>query len=110
MEQSIEVFVGIDVLKTRNSIAIADDGSDGEVRFLGEVDASPEAMRRVIQWIAAPACASALLLRSHRPAPARRSDARGDQNAAPAASALAGSPSLLAREDARDHRFSHRRR
>lgn len=42
-----EVFVGIDVAKARNAIAIADGGRGGEVRFLGEVDASEENMRRV---------------------------------------------------------------
>jgi len=53
VEHSTEVFVGMDVAKTRNAIAIADGERGGEVRFLGEVDASPEAMRRVVQWIAA---------------------------------------------------------
>jgi transposase len=53
MEQHTEVFVGIDVAKARNAIAIADGERGGEVRFLGEVDASKENMRRVIQRIAA---------------------------------------------------------
>jgi hypothetical protein len=35
-------FVGIDVAKLRNAIAIADSGREGEVRFFGEVDASDE--------------------------------------------------------------------
>ena len=48
-----EAFVGIDVAKLRNAIAIADAGREGEVRFLGEVDASDTSMRRVIQRIAA---------------------------------------------------------
>lgn len=53
MEHSTEVFVGMDVAKTRNAIAVADGERGGEVRFLGEVDASPEAMRRVVQRITA---------------------------------------------------------
>jgi transposase len=53
VEHSTEVFVGMDVAKTRNAIAVADGERGGEVRFLGEVDASPEAMRRVVQRIAA---------------------------------------------------------
>ncbi|UZW57800.1 IS110 family transposase [Sphingobium sp. JS3065] len=53
MEHSTEVFVGMDVAKTRNAIAVADGERGGEVRFLGEVDASLEAMRRVVQRIAA---------------------------------------------------------
>lgn len=41
-----EAFVGIDVAKLRNAIAIADAGREGEVRFFGEVNASDESMRR----------------------------------------------------------------
>lgn len=48
-----EAFVGIDVAKSRNAIAIADAGREGEVRFFGEVDASDTSMRRVIQRTAA---------------------------------------------------------
>jgi len=47
-----EAFVGIDVAKLRNAVAIADAGRDGEVRFFGEVDASVSSMRRAIQRIA----------------------------------------------------------
>lgn len=53
MEQYTEVFVGIDVAKLRNAIAVADGERGGEVRFLGEVDATDDSMRRVIQKIAA---------------------------------------------------------
>lgn len=53
MDHHAEVFVGIDVAKSRNAIAIADGERGGEVRFMGEVDASPEVMRRVVQRIAA---------------------------------------------------------
>ncbi len=45
-------FVGIDVAKSRNAIAVADAGRDGEVRFFGEVDASQASMRRVVQRLA----------------------------------------------------------
>jgi transposase len=47
-----EAFVGIDVAKLRNAIAIADAGRDGEVRFFGEVDAAASSMRQVIRRIA----------------------------------------------------------
>ncbi|MGY3698729.1 hypothetical protein ACVIGA_008871 [Bradyrhizobium sp. USDA 3240] len=43
-----EAFVGIDVAKLRNAVAIADAGREGEVRFFGEVDASATNMRRVL--------------------------------------------------------------
>ncbi|GGZ15009.1 hypothetical protein GCM10011614_32380 [Novosphingobium colocasiae] len=51
MGHHTEVFVGIDVAKSRNAIAIADCEREGEVRFFGEVDAAPDAMRRVVQRI-----------------------------------------------------------
>ena len=47
-----EAFVGIDVAKLRNAVAIAEAGREGEVRFFGEVDASAVNMRRVIVRIA----------------------------------------------------------
>jgi transposase len=53
LEHSTEVFVGIDVAKARNAIAIADGERGGEIRYLGEVEASTESMRRVIKRIAA---------------------------------------------------------
>jgi transposase len=48
-----EAFVGIDVAKLKNAIAIAQSGRDGEVRYFGEVEASDASMRRIIQRIAA---------------------------------------------------------
>ena len=53
MEQSIEIFVGIDVSKARNAIAVASGGRNGEVRFVGEVDSSADSMRRLIKRITA---------------------------------------------------------
>jgi transposase len=53
MEQSTEIFVGIDVSKARNAAAVASDGRSGEVRFVGEVDSSVESMRRLIERITA---------------------------------------------------------
>jgi transposase len=43
-----EAFVGIDAAKMRNAVAIADAGRDGEVRYIGEIDASPDSMKRFI--------------------------------------------------------------
>jgi transposase len=48
-----EVFVGIDVAKLRNAVAIAEAGRDGEIRYMGEFDASPESMMRLIRKLAA---------------------------------------------------------
>jgi transposase len=44
-----EAFVGIDTAKGRNAIAIADGDRGGEVRYLGEVDASPASMTRIVR-------------------------------------------------------------
>ena len=49
MGQSTEVFVGIDVAKARNAVAVADGERGGEVRYLGEIDASAESMRRFVK-------------------------------------------------------------
>src|ERR671920_473655 len=51
--QHTEAFVGIDAAKARNAIAVAEGGRGGEVRYLGEVDASEPGMRRVVARIAA---------------------------------------------------------
>ncbi len=48
-----EAFIGIDVAKLKNAIAVAESGREGEIRFWGEVDASDASMRRIIQRIAA---------------------------------------------------------
>ena len=53
MGEHTEVFVGIDVAKNRNAIAVADGDRGGEVRFIGEVDASDQSMRRAVDKIAA---------------------------------------------------------
>lgn len=47
-----EAFVGIDVAKLKNTIAIAETGREGEVRLFGEVDALATGMRRVVERIA----------------------------------------------------------
>ncbi|MBB4860754.1 transposase [Novosphingobium chloroacetimidivorans] len=53
MDHRTDVFVGIDVAKARNAIAVADGERGGEMRFVGKVDAATESMRRVVQRIAA---------------------------------------------------------
>ena len=48
-----EAYVGIDAAKARNAVAIADEGRDGEVRYIVEFDATPESMRRLVTRLAA---------------------------------------------------------
>lgn len=47
MEQHREVFVGLDAAKLRHAVAVAEDGRQGEVRYLGEVGADTESVRRL---------------------------------------------------------------
>ena len=42
MQQDSAVFVGLDTSKMKISVALAEDGRHGEVRFLGDVDHTPE--------------------------------------------------------------------
>ena len=43
-----EVFVGLDVAKSKNALAIAEGGRKGEMRYFGEVDNTQDATRRLI--------------------------------------------------------------
>ena len=45
MDELREAFVGIDVAKLRNAVAVADGGRMGEARYLGEFDADKASMR-----------------------------------------------------------------
>ena len=53
MGQHSEVFVGIDTSKLKNAVAIAEAGRDGEVRYLGEIDTSDAATRKLVAKLAA---------------------------------------------------------
>ena len=48
-----EAFVGFDTSKSRNSVAIADGGRGGEVRFLGEIENTPAATAKLVRKLAA---------------------------------------------------------
>jgi transposase len=48
VKQDREVFVGLDVAKARHAVAVAEDGRSGEVRYLGEIDSDPVAVRRMV--------------------------------------------------------------
>ncbi len=40
--------MGLDVAKVRHAVAVADSGWQGEVRYLGEIDADPASVRRMV--------------------------------------------------------------
>ncbi|MPR25753.1 IS110 family transposase, partial [Microvirga tunisiensis] len=52
MQQKSKVFVGLDTSKLKISVAVAEDGRQGEIRFLGEIDNTPEAVRRLVHKLA----------------------------------------------------------
>ena len=41
-------FVAFDSAKEKHAVAIADGGRGGEVRYLGEIDTSPDAVRKLV--------------------------------------------------------------
>ncbi len=43
-----QAFVGIDTSKSRNAVAVAGDGRGGQVRVLGELDATAAATRKLV--------------------------------------------------------------
>src|ERR671928_1392028 len=52
MQQDSAVFVGLDTSKRKISVALAEAGRQGEVRFLGDIDHTPEAVRRLVTKLA----------------------------------------------------------
>lgn len=53
MGQNSEVFVGIDTSKLKNAVAIAEAGRGGEVRYLGEIETTDAATRKLVAKLAA---------------------------------------------------------
>jgi transposase len=41
-------FVAFDSAKEKHAVAIAGDGPDGEVRYVGEIDVSPDAVGKLV--------------------------------------------------------------
>lgn len=49
MEDHSVIFVGLDVSKASHSVAVADAGREGEVRFFGDIASSAESVRRMVR-------------------------------------------------------------
>jgi transposase len=47
VKQDSKVFVGLEVATVRHAVAVAEDGRQGEIRFIGEIDADPTSVRRL---------------------------------------------------------------
>jgi transposase len=48
MQQDSEIYVGLDTSKLKISVALAEAGRSGEVRFFGDIDSTPEAGARLV--------------------------------------------------------------
>ena len=48
MEEHSKVFIGVDAAKLRHAVAVAEDGRQGEIRYLGEIGADAESVRRLV--------------------------------------------------------------
>ena len=53
MDQHSRAFVGIDTSKLRDAVAVAEEGRDGDVRYLGEIDTTEAATRKLVVKLAA---------------------------------------------------------
>lgn len=49
MEEDSIVYVGVDAAKAKHAVAIAESGRSGEVRYLGEIEATPAAVERLVR-------------------------------------------------------------
>jgi transposase len=52
MQQDSAVFIGLDTSKKTISVAVAEEGRQREVRFLGDIENTPEAVRRLVTRLA----------------------------------------------------------
>ena len=53
MGQNSELFIGIDTSKLKNAVALAEPGRGAEVRYLGEIDTTDAATRKLVAKLAA---------------------------------------------------------
>ena len=49
MDHPSAAYVGFDTSKTKHAVAIAEGSREGEVRYLGEIEASPTAVERLLR-------------------------------------------------------------
>ena len=56
MQENSKIFVGLDTSKMKISVALAEEGRRGEVRFLGDIDNTSDAIRRLIRKLTGKFC------------------------------------------------------
>ena len=52
MDHHSVAYVGFDTSKTKHAVAVAEGGREGEVRYLGEIEAAPAAVERLLRKLA----------------------------------------------------------
>ena len=52
MDHRSVAYVGFDTSKTKHAVAVAESGREGEVRYLGEIEATPAAVERLLRKLA----------------------------------------------------------
>jgi transposase len=52
VQQDSNIYVGLDTSKLKISVAVAEAGRDGEVRFIGDIDSAPDAVERLVTKLA----------------------------------------------------------
>jgi Transposase len=52
MKRGGDAFVGIDTAKARNAVTVAEGGRQGELRYLGEFDANPDVVAKLVRKLA----------------------------------------------------------
>lgn len=52
MQENSEAFVGLDTSKQKISVAVADTGRTGEVRFFGDIDSAPAMVEHMVKKLA----------------------------------------------------------
>ena len=52
MKRGREAFVGVDTAKARNAVTVVEGGRQGEMRYLGEFDANPDAVAKLVRKLA----------------------------------------------------------
>ena len=53
MEHTSEAFIGIDTAKLRNAVAVAEGGRTGVLQYVGEIDTTDAATRKLVARLAA---------------------------------------------------------
>ena len=52
MEHNSEAFIGIDTAKLRNAVAVAEGGRNGVLQYVGEIDTTDAATRKLVARLA----------------------------------------------------------